>query len=365
MLTVRLRRLAAAAVVVLVPVAGAPAAHGDARADAVPTVAAKVPVAEGPTAIAVSADGTRVYVVSEGATGAPDNVLSALDATTLSVVAESATCPAPVDVAATPVSVIVACGGDGTLRVLNPATLSQTMSIPLGADPAALAIPPDGREAYVLAYGSQAPKTVPTLIIVNLTTSAVVARVRVGVIPRSLALSPSGKRAYVSNWGGQSISVVNTQSRRLVTTIDVGRTMPGAMAVNPDGTRLLVNRENAGVRKPRILTVNTERLDVVSAFRPGFSVDSMQYNAVRLNVAGGFQQPGTLLLVAGEVNNEESFVIIDLLSQRVVSSLPLAPTCSGVTGNQDMAVAPDGGRAFMLGYCLGHEGWVTAVDIPT
>lgn len=342
----------------------ASAGRAVARVDAVPVVIASIPVAIEPAALTVSPDGTRVYVVSQGDSGVDQPVLTVIDATRLGVSSVSPTCSAPVDIAAAGTSILVACAGDNSLRVFDGETLAPLSSIPLGAGPEALAVSPDGTEAFVLAYGSKSPKVVPAVIVVDLRREAVVARVRVGVIPRSLVLSASGRRAYVSNWGDESISVISTGSRRVLDTIDLGTTMPGALAVNPDGSRLLVNRENAGVRKPRILTINTEERDVVAAFRPGFPVDAMQYSAVRMNVDGGYQRAGTLLLVAGEVDYEEAFVIVDLLTQRAVSSVELAPPCQGASGNQDLAVAPDGARAYVLTFCLGKPGAVSVIDLP-
>src|SRR5262245_60369547 len=55
-----------------------------------------------------------------------------------------------------------------------------------------------------------------------------------------LALSPDGRELYVANTSSDSVSVVDTQSQRLVAEIAVGLE-PASLAVRPDGGQLLVS----------------------------------------------------------------------------------------------------------------------------
>ncbi|MDO8309171.1 MAG: YncE family protein [Actinomycetota bacterium] len=317
-----------------------------------------------PTGVAVSPDGTRVYVVNEGDERQPGHVITVIDSATLAITSMVETCSAPVDVATAVNTILVACTGGQVLRVMDATTMTVLRTVALGADPLAIAMSPPGDVAYVLAYGARSPKVVPALIVVDVARGTVVDRVRVGAIPRALAISPDGRRAYVSNWGSGSVSVINTRTRKVVTTIDLGKTMPGALAVSPDGSRLLVNRENAGVPKPRILTVNTRSFDVVAAFRPGIKVDAMAYNDATMPVLGGFHSRGTLLLTAAEVDYEDAFAIIDLRTQRLLTSVPLDAPCRGADGFIGVAIAPDQRRAYVVGECLGQPGTLTAIDLP-
>jgi YVTN family beta-propeller protein len=62
----------------------------------------------------------------------------------------------------------------------------------------------------------------------------------VGDLPRGLRLSPDGKRIYITNFGDGTLSVVDTITNSVVTTVDV----PGyseAVAVSPDGERISVS----------------------------------------------------------------------------------------------------------------------------
>lgn len=352
-----------AAVLVLAAFTTAPA-DGAARVGDEPVVAGHLELAHAPTAVAVSPEGTKVYVVNEGDERQPGHAIAVIDAATLTVTSTVETCSAPVDVASAGDTVLVACTGGQVLRVMDATSMTVLRTVDLGADPRAIAMSPSGDVAYVLAYGARFPKVVPTLIVIDVGRGAILGRVRVGVISHSVAISPDGRRAYVSNWGGRSVTVVNTRTRKVVETVGLGTTMPGALAVSPDGSRLLVNRENAGVPKPRIITVNTGSLDVVAAFRPGVEIDGMAYNNRTIPVLEGYHARGTLLLVAGEVDYEDAFSIIDLRTQRLLTSVPLDVPCRGADGFIDLAFAPDQRRTYVVGECLGQPGTLTAIDLP-
>lgn len=352
------------AVVLILAALAVPPAWGSTHSRAVPVVSGHVVVPTAPTAVAVSPDGGLLYVVNEGNDPNPLPSITVIDARTLEVNSTVATCPGPVDVVAAGSNLLVACTGGQSLLVMDAATLTVLRIVDLGADPREVVVSPSSDRAYVLSFGARSPKVLPALIVVDIGKGKVVDRVRVGVIPQAVALSPSGKRAYVSNWGSNSVTVINTGTRKVAATLDLGKIMPGALAVNPDGSRLLVNRENAGVPMPRILTVNTESLDVVGGFRPGMVIDGMAYNGTRTNILDGYHRIGTLLLVAGRVDYQHAFAIIDLLTQRVLASIPLDAPCRGASVFMDFAIAPDEQRAYVLGECLGHPGTLTAVDLP-
>jgi YVTN family beta-propeller protein len=53
-------------------------------------------------------------------------------------------------------------------------------------------------------------------------------------LPRGLQLSSDGKRAYITNFGDRTLSVVDTITNSVATTVDVPG-YPEAVAVSPDG----------------------------------------------------------------------------------------------------------------------------------
>jgi YVTN family beta-propeller protein len=59
-----------------------------------------------------------------------------------------------------------------------------------------------------------------------------------GDLPRGMQLSPDGKHAYVTNFGDSTLSVVDTITSSVVTTVDVPG-HPDAVVVSPDGQRIM------------------------------------------------------------------------------------------------------------------------------
>jgi YVTN family beta-propeller protein len=69
------------------------------------------------------------------------------------------------------------------------------------------------------------------------TTTNETENIDTGDLPRGLQCSPDGKRAYITNFGDGTLSVVDTITRSVATTLD----MPGfaeAVAVSPHGERI-------------------------------------------------------------------------------------------------------------------------------
>ena len=105
--------------------------------------------------------------------------------------------------------------------------------ISVGIDPSSVAIHPDGTKAYVAnAFDG-------TVSIVNMASLSVIGTVNVGVEPMAVALSPNGTRLYVANSASNDLTVVNTTFAvpAVVATIDLSSqgTAPRAIAVTNNG----------------------------------------------------------------------------------------------------------------------------------
>ena len=79
-----------------------------------------------------------------------------------------------------------------------------------------VSITPDGADAYVTNAGSK------SVSVINTTTKKVVATAEVGFIPVHVSFSPDGARAYVTNAGSNSVSVIDTATNKVSTTVPVG-----------------------------------------------------------------------------------------------------------------------------------------------
>src|ERR1700733_2257012 len=89
------------------------------------------------------------------------------------------------------------------------------------------------RMAYVTNTQSNSVSVIDT------TTRTVTATIPVGADPIAAAVSPDGSTVYVANEGGNSVSVINAATDTVTATIAVG-VGPDAVAVSPDGSLLYV-----------------------------------------------------------------------------------------------------------------------------
>jgi YVTN family beta-propeller protein len=194
------------------------------------TVTATVPVGGGPSGVAITPDGTRVYVsISLGISGG----VSVIDTATNTVVA---TVPFPVgfsprSLAITPdgtqAYVTISLGINGAVSVIATATNTVVATVPMGREehPWGVAITPDGTHAYVV--NGTGTGGLGNVSVIATATNTVVANVRVGWEPFGVAITPDGSHAYVANSARQtifppSVSVIDTATNTVVADVLVG-----------------------------------------------------------------------------------------------------------------------------------------------
>ena len=189
----------------------------------------------------------RAYVAHESDSFTASGTVSVIDTATNTVVATIPVGPipfAPIGIAITPdgTRVYVTNAGDpfnvanGTVAVIDTATNTVVATIPVGILPEAVAITPDGTRAYVANTASS------TASVIDIATNTVVATVAGLLDPLGVAITPDGTRAYVTNEGSASVSVIDTATNTVVTDIGVG-SVPLGIAITPDGTRAYVADE--------------------------------------------------------------------------------------------------------------------------
>ena len=75
--------------------------------------------------------------------------------------------------------------------------------------------------------------------VIDTNTNTVVSTIPVGSVPRGIAFDPVHDRMYVSNQGSNTVSVINTNTNTVVSTIPVGSS-PYGIAFDPVHNRMYV-----------------------------------------------------------------------------------------------------------------------------
>ena len=197
------------------------------------------PVATGASSIyaAVRGDQAFAYVTAAGA-----SQVVVIDTATQSVVQTVPTGTVRgVAVSADGTRLYVANGSAGNVLVYaigaTTGQLSQTATINGLNGPQGVAVSPDGSRLYVANFGAN------SISVINTATNAVVATVPAGNGPLNVAVSPDGTRVYATNLGSNSVSVINTTNNSVVATVPVG-SGPDGVVVSPDGRFFFVASSN-------------------------------------------------------------------------------------------------------------------------
>jgi gliding motility-associated-like protein len=330
------------------------------------TVVATIPVVGvDPRCIAVSPDGARVYVGSYY----PGNI-SVIDAATNTRVATIGNIP-------NCESLVVSMDGDilyatyynrdgaGGVAAISTATNEVISDYAAGDYPNGVAISPDGSRLYVSSLQ-------PGVITVNNTlTKAVIATIQVGSDPFAISISPDGSRLYVAN--SNKVSVINTSTNKVVSTITSGLNSRYSILVNPTGD--LVYLTNGGGTVAVISTALNKVVRTIYVDRGDPSGLSLSPDGSKLYVVNF--TPGTVSVIDVATSTIVATVSVDLQASSFGNFVTAGAGCNGAPITFTITVNPSnnpslssltmnpGSPLILASSAVGTVNYTTGVDATT
>ncbi|GJM10339.1 MAG: hypothetical protein DHS20C11_26150 [Lysobacteraceae bacterium] len=185
--------------------------------------------------VVVSPDGTKAYVTQGGNIYVVDATTNTLDITPVNAGTElrgMAISPDGGSLYAADWS-----GGSGQVVVVDTVT-EMVSNIAVGTRPQGVAASPDGNRVYVTDFVDE------TVTVIDATTNTVVGSpisLPMGAFPFTVVVSSDSSKVYVGNLSSGTVSVINTATLMIDATIPVG-TQAGVLglSITEDGTRLYV-----------------------------------------------------------------------------------------------------------------------------
>lgn len=244
---------------------------------------------------------------------------------------------------------------DGTLSVLSARSLAVVKTIEVGRRPRGVRLAPDGRTVYVAVSGTpKCPPSVPDevcaqrksdpskdgIAAIDPRAGRLLKTYPGGSDPEQFDITPDGRRLVVANEDAGLASLVDLGSAKVLRSVEVGKE-PEGVRVSPDGRLALVTAESSNLVALLDAVDGTPRGRVPVGKRPRDIV---------------FSRDGTTAYVSAELDAAVS--VIDVPGRRVARTLRL-PAGSLPMG---LALAPD---ERLLYVAAGRAGTVCRVDPVT
>jgi DNA-binding beta-propeller fold protein YncE len=213
---------------------------------------------------------------------------------------------------------------------INLVQLAAWPSIPVGENPVAITLNPEGTRGYVANYVDG------TVTIFDIDPNSpghhdVVDAVGVGLAPTDLAIAPDGDRLVVVNYGSNDLSIVDTDplSDAYHSVVSNPKTGSGTrtVAISPDGGLIYLGTTSG------YLVMSATAYTVVSDVKTGNAT-----RTVAITPDGAFL---ILLTSEGVVN------IFDVLPESPTRDQVVASVRTG-SGTSTVAISPDGGLLYLI-----------------
>lgn len=198
-------------------------------------------------------------------------------------------------------------------RYLAILTIALFMSLALAAGAFAASF------AYIPNSGSN------NVSVINTTTNTVISTVPVGLAPVGVAVHPTGLAVYIANFSDDTVSVIDTTSNLATATVPVAGN-PSGIAVSPDGLQVYVTSRGSNT----VSVINTMTLLVTSTITVGSNPSSVAIS------------PDGLTAYVCNVSGS-TMSVIDTASGSVVNTIAVA------LGAEQVAVSPAGDMVYVVG----------------
>jgi len=287
-----------------------------------------------PGAMVFSPDGARAYVAANSST------VDVVDVATMKAVSSMETLGGPGGLAISPdgKTLLVPNSGSSHVQAIGEASGRELANIPVGAmdygnqlysEYGGAAVSPDGARAYVTNYSSA------NVAVIDTASKRVVTSVPVGGTPVGVTVSPDGTKAYVANSGSNSVTVIDTATFATKEIPMPKSTVPSSIAISPDGRRVYVAGNNLppdfGTAPCYVFALDTSSNKVVDSIR------------VPYPMAVAVSPDGTKIYVVG---GSAYLYTISAATHTITNSLLLEYNGANDPATSGIAVTPDGARVF-------------------
>lgn len=242
----------------------------------------------------------------------------------------------------------------GTVTLRRTGRLEKGREIAVGRAPRSVCFTPDGGWLIVANHGSN------DLSIIRVGSRKERVRVPTGAMPS--AVVADGRRVFVAEAGAGTVASFDLESRRLERRVSVGD-FPEALALSPDGKRLLVSRLRSGR-----LTLLGERLAVQAEADLGPNASLAHSIAVSPDGRRAYI-PHTVVNASDPALNFDTMIVpvVSVVALPGLEPLPaerllLATLYRGSNRPSGAVVSPDGARLYVAN---AGSGDVAAVDPRT
>ena len=229
--------------------------------DYVDTPETDIKVGVDPENLAVTPDGSQVWVADTGPqTGLPSMGGISVISTATDTVTATLNLPTtdPRNIAFSPSGATAYVTTSLGVLVYNTANDRLVTLIGGLGNPEGVTVSPNGT-VYVTNDAQNA------VDVISPATNRVTRTIAVGQLPWQMALTSNGGTLYVANGDSDSVSVINTATNAVTSTIAVSGD-PVSVALTPDGSRLWVG----GLTSGNVSVINTSDDAIVGAFAVGY-----------------------------------------------------------------------------------------------